>query len=331
MNYSLSLQNIAENTAFLSFMVGMVFAWASLIFVNNKSILKIDYIANIIGCTTLAGLLAERWITAHYFPISNLYESMLFLAWGLSFGSLVIRSQVKTRLISAIVTPIVTSIIAFASLILPEEMQQPIPLIPALKSNWLLMHVSVMMVSYATLLIGCLFAIAFLILSQGKEVILQGNSLNNVGKNEPQPVMVMNFQAQSTSIAIPPEEENENRKIPNELNGAGNTKLINLLESFDNISYRFIGLGFPFLTLGIISGAVWANQAWGSYWSWDPKETWALIAWLVFATYLHTRISKSWQGRKPAYIATLGFITVWICYLGVNFLGKGLHSYGWVL
>jgi cytochrome c-type biogenesis protein CcsB len=111
----------------------------------------------------------------------------------------------------------------------------------------------------------------------------------------------------------------------------GNKKLMNLLEGFDNISYRFIGLGFPFLTLGIISGAVWANQAWGSYWSWDPKETWALIAWLVFAVYLHTRITKSWQGKKPAYIATLGFFTVWVCYLGVNFLGKGLHSYGWVL
>lgn len=328
---SLSLQNIAENIAFLSFMVGMVFAWASLIFTNNKFILKIDYSANVIGCFTLAILLAERWITAHYFPISNLYESMLFLAWGLSFGSLFIRRQVKTRLISAIVTPIVTSIIAFASLILPEEMQQPIPLIPALKSNWLLMHVSVMMVSYATLLIGCLFAIAFLILSQGKDVILQGNSLNNVSKNEPQPAMVMNFQTQSASIAIPPQDETNSENTLEKATQGTNTNLINLLESFDNISYRFIGLGFPFLTLGIISGAIWANQAWGSYWSWDPKETWALIAWLVFATYLHTRISKSWQGRKPAYIATLGFVTVWICYLGVNFLGKGLHSYGWVL
>jgi len=74
-----------------------------------------------------------------------------------------------------------------------------------------------------------------------------------------------------------------------------------------------------------------ANEAWGSYWSWDPKETWALITWLVFASYLHARITKDWQGRKPAFIASLGFIVVWICYLGVNFLGKGLHTYGQVL
>jgi cytochrome c-type biogenesis protein CcsB len=106
---------------------------------------------------------------------------------------------------------------------------------------------------------------------------------------------------------------------------------LTLLESVDNLSYRTISFGFPLLTIGIIAGAVWANEAWGSYWSWDPKETWALITWLVFASYLHARITKSWQGRKPAIIAALGFIVVWICYLGVNFLGKGLHTYGQML
>ena len=106
---------------------------------------------------------------------------------------------------------------------------------------------------------------------------------------------------------------------------------LSLLESIDNLSYRTISFGFPLLTIGIIAGAVWANEAWGSYWSWDPKETWALITWLVFASYLHARITKSWQGRKPAIIASFGFIVVWICYLGVNFLGKGLHTYGQIL
>lgn len=101
------------------------------------------------------------------------------------------------------------------------------------------------------------------------------------------------------------------------------------MDTLDNISYRIIGLGFPLLTIGIVSGAVWANEAWGSYWSWDPKETWALITWLVFAAYLHARITKGWQGRKPALLAAGGFLVVWICYLGVNLLGKGLHSYGW--
>jgi cytochrome c-type biogenesis protein CcsB len=106
---------------------------------------------------------------------------------------------------------------------------------------------------------------------------------------------------------------------------------LSLADTLDNISYRIIGLGFPLLTIGIIAGGVWANEAWGSYWSWDPKETWALILWLVFAAYLHSRITKGWQGRKPAILATVGFAIVWICYLGVNLLGKGLHSYGWFM
>ena len=106
---------------------------------------------------------------------------------------------------------------------------------------------------------------------------------------------------------------------------------VSLLQTIDLWSYRIIGLGFPFLTLGIISGAVWANEAWGSYWSWDPKETWALITWLVFAIYLHSRLLKGWQGKNAAILGSCGFFVIWICYLGVNFLGKGLHSYGWVL
>jgi ABC-type transport system involved in cytochrome c biogenesis, permease component len=83
-----------------------------------------------------------------------------------------------------------------------------------------------------------------------------------------------------------------------------------LLQSLDNWSYRIIGLGFPFLTIGIISGGVWANEAWGSYWSWDPKETWALITWIIFATYLHSRITKGWEGKKQLYLDLLGFCSL---------------------
>ena len=107
------------------------------------------------------------------------------------------------------------------------------------------------------------------------------------------------------------------------------TNTSTIAQTLDNLSYRTLGFGFPLLTIGILSGAVWANEAWGSYWSWDPKETWALITWLVFAIYLHTRLTKGWKGTGPALIATGGFIIVWICYLGVNLLGTGLHSYGW--
>ena len=109
----------------------------------------------------------------------------------------------------------------------------------------------------------------------------------------------------------------------------------NTMKSFlsyqlDLWSYRTIGMGFPFLTLGIISGAVWANEAWGSYWSWDPKETWALITWIIFATYLHARLIRNSNEKEVALLGAIGFFVIWICYLGVNFLGQGLHSYGWL-
>jgi cytochrome c-type biogenesis protein CcsB len=156
----------------------------------------------------------------------------------------------------------------------------------------------------------------FLILTQGKQIGLKGSSIGDI--------QFQTFKSSENSMAT-------ELSLNYDYQDGILEKKLNLLESLDNLSYRIIGLGFPLLTIGIIAGAVWANEAWGSYWSWDPKETWALITWLVFAAYLHARITKSWQGKGPAILASIGFIVVWICYLGVNFLGKGLHSYGWII
>ncbi len=95
----------------------------------------------------------------------------------------------------------------------------------------------------------------------------------------------------------------------------------------DDINYKAIAVGFPMLTLGIITGAAWANYAWGSYWSWDPKETWSLITWFVYAAFLHARFTRGWRGKKAAWLSIVGFISVIITYLGVNLLLSGLHSY----
>jgi len=250
----------------------------------------------------------------------------MFLAWGITFTSIILEQKTRTAIIGSISNPISLFVVGFASLSLPESMQTPSPLVPALKSNWLMMHVSVMMLSYASLIVGSLLGILFLVLTLGRrdEVVLQGNSIGR------------DFTPKRlASTAFYKEENFTNYSNLITEDGvavsAVNDKRLDLLESIDNLSYRTISFGFPLLTIGIIAGAVWANEAWGSYWSWDPKETWALITWLVFASYLHARITKSWQGKRPAIIASLGFIVVWICYLGVNFLGKGLHTYGQIL
>ena len=248
----------------------------------------------------------------------------MFLAWAITLITLIIQDRAKISLIGSISTPISLFVTGFASLSLPESMQAPAPLVPALKSNWLMMHVTVMMLSYASLIVGSLLGIFFLVLykSQKEKVTLKGNSLGAEFTSSRLPDVAL-YQAQ-------PLEEYSTLVGQADLKETSfmSQGRLNLLESIDNLSYRTISFGFPLLTIGIISGAVWANEAWGSYWSWDPKETWALITWLVFASYLHARIIKSWQGEKPAVIASFGFVVVWICYLGVNFLGKGLHTYG---
>jgi cytochrome c-type biogenesis protein CcsB len=184
-----------------------------------------------------------------------------------------------------------------------------------------MMHVSMMMVSYATLIIGSLLSILYL-------AFVSFNGQKNQVATE---VSVADLSS-SISASAPSVISSSVSSVSSvsSISSVTYSKL-SLLQTVDIWSYRIIGLGFPFLTIGIISGAVWANEAWGSYWSWDPKETWALITWLVFAIYLHSRLLKGWQGKQAAILGSCGFFVIWICYLGVNFLGKGLHSYGWVL
>jgi cytochrome c-type biogenesis protein CcsB len=282
--------------------------WISLSLTKNNFIFQISKLLVAFSNLLFMSTLAIRWMSQGYFPLSNLYESLIFLSWGVSSIHLVIESKTKSRLIGAISTPLIFFLSGFSSLTLPTEMQKALPLVPSLQSNWLMMHVSMMMISYATLILGSLLSIlylAFLFFNSTKEsrILTDIQTSQSIGINEVNTVSL----------------------------GTNTYSKNSLLETVDIWSYRIIGLGFPFLTIGIISGAVWANEAWGSYWSWDPKETWAFITWLVFAIYLHSRLLKGWQGKQAAILGSCGFFVIWICYLGVNFLGKGLHSYGWVL
>jgi len=113
---------------------------------------------------------------------------------------------------------------------------------------------------------------------------------------------------------------------PSKKEGSG--ELLPSLEQLDDLNYKAIMIGFPFLTLGIVTGAAWANYAWGTYWSWDPKETWSLIVWFVYAAFLHARLTRGWSGRRAAWLSIVGFAATLFCYLGVNLLLSGLHSYG---
>jgi len=322
----MNIESSLDNWIFLILLIVTIVYWASIISKEINFLTKIGFYGTILTNGLIFSLLGLRWLNYGYFPLSNLYESLFFLAWGITFITIILENKTQTSIIGSITNPISLFIVGFAGLSLPENMQAPSPLVPALKSNWLMMHVTVMMLSYGSLIVGSLLGIFFLILANGKkeEVVLQGNSYgrNFTQTNLPETAFYDEGSLKEYSNLIAGEGLQESNPPENRLS---------LLESIDNLSYRTISFGFPLLTVGIIAGAVWANEAWGSYWSWDPKETWALITWLVFASYLHARITKSWQGKKPAIIASFGFIVVWICYLGVNFLGKGLHTYGQLL
>jgi cytochrome c-type biogenesis protein CcsB len=244
-----------------------------------------------------------RWLDSGHFPISNLYESLCFLAWGCTLTQLLVERSWPSGLVPAATTPMALVCVAFASFALPETLKNAAPLVPALRSSWLVMHVSVIMMSYAALLVGSLLSVAVLITEPSKVLELRSSSIGSGGY----------------------QKAHLNQGEPILLQGS----YFGLGERLDNLSYRTITVGFLLLTVGIISGAVWANEAWGSWWSWDPKETWALICWLVYAAYLHTRLTRGWQGRKPAWLAMGGLVVITVCYIGVNLLGIGLHSYGW--
>lgn len=353
----------------------MLFYWGQMAFFSYTKYKKLNHFIFFLCFFSLTSILGLRWINSGHFPLSNLYESLLFLSWSCLFSQFIFqwtwniknrttninsatfsknqtdfsekssRQQLRGNyqitnstnsysiqdLLNVVISPLALVSYGFAFLNLPKEMQKATSLVPALQSHWLMMHVTVMILSYAALLCGSILSMAFLLVN-----FLSTDSSPSLPASQVQTTLT---DIGLTCVAS--SAENKKYIQPIHANQTGfdssvkgiNSRFLNsqesLCELLDNLSYRILGLGFPLLTIGILSGAVWANSAWGSYWSWDPKETWALITWLIFAIYLHARISKGWSGQKPAIIATAGFFVIWFCYLGVNLIGTGLHSYGW--
>ncbi|MCI8401099.1 MAG: c-type cytochrome biogenesis protein CcsB [Lachnospiraceae bacterium] len=224
------------------------------------------------GLHTLAMLL--RGIGAGRLPLTNQYEFATSFAWGISLCYLVFMAKYRFRALGAFVAPVIFLIIGYAAM----QSREVRELMPALKSNWLAIHVSTAIISYGAF--GVAFGVSMVYLVRGRMR----------------------------------EDEFHRREMPD-------------LEKLDMISYRAVSLGFLFLTLVIVTGAIWAERAWGRYWSWDPKETWSLITWIIYALYLHVRLSRGWQGKKAAWFAVVGFICVVFTYIGVNTLIPGIHSY----
>jgi len=250
-----------------------------------------EMLGKVASLSMLGGVVVEtaaigmRWYESYQMgigraPLTNLYESLAFFAWTFAVIYLVLERKFKIRTVGAFVAPFPFLIMAYASLN-PNDIQ---PLVPALKSNWLISHVVTCFVGYAAFAVS--FGVSFLYLFK---VGAEKRSLKSAGS-------FWDFLPSSAGL--------------------------------DEIGYKTIAIGFPLLTIGIVTGAFWANVAWGTYWSWDPKETWSLIVWLIYAAYLHARITRGWRGKRAAILSIVGFAATIFCYLGVNLILSGLHSYG---
>jgi cytochrome c-type biogenesis protein CcsB len=277
---------ISSQTFFMSSMaIYFICFLAYLLFTTsrNKTFGTLSTSLIIIGLIIHSGGLLFRWIETHqtgygYVPLSNMYESLIFFSWTIVLVYLILEFKYQQKIIGVFVTPFAFLAIALTSII-PGIDTKITPLVPALQSNWLAIHVITCFLGYASFAVS--FGISILYLIRDKK---EGH------------------------------EEKGLKWLPS----------ISVLEE---INYKSIVIGFPMLTLGIITGAAWANYAWGSYWNWDPKETWSLITWFIYAAFLHARFTRDWRGRRVAILSIVGFVFVLFTYFGVNYLISGLHSY----
>nr|YP_009562263.1 heme attachment to plastid cytochrome c [Trichomanes trollii]QAV57620.1 heme attachment to plastid cytochrome c [Trichomanes trollii] len=322
LNSSIMHTNIEYTFAHISFLTLFcvtLLQWISLCYkierlnrLNNKGM--------IIALICITGSMIIRWFQSKHLPLSNLYESSMFLSWSFSLLHIILGIKNQNEWAGGLTAPSAMLTHGFATIGFSEEIEQSTALVPALQSHWLMMHASMMLLGYATLLCGSLLAMSLLVIIYDAEI---GSSV----RRQSQDLLTLMF-VETNKASYKQERSN----LRNSFFWLSlNLRRCDSIHRLDQWSYQLISLGFPFLTIGILSGAVWANEAWGSYWSWDPKETWALVTWIIYAIYLHTKTTKSWQGKRPAIVASTGFFLVWIRFLGVNLLGIGLHNYGWLI
>jgi ABC-type transport system involved in cytochrome c biogenesis permease subunit len=252
--------------AFLFYALSLLVYFAAL-FARREEWGRSALLSALLGFGFHTAALIMRTISSGHAPFTNMYESISFLSWAIVLALLIFGRTPRMPWLGPLLMIIVVALVALASSpLMPKEAT---PLVPALQSYWLWLHVSV------TLLGEAFFAVAFV----------------------------------TSLIYLASGDEEKKARL-------------------DALAYRAVTVGFPLFTLGgLVFGMVWAYRAWGTYWSWDPKEVWSLITWFVFALYLHTRIVMGWKGKRSALIAIIGFLAALFTYFGVNYLLAGLHSY----
>jgi cytochrome c-type biogenesis protein CcsB len=232
----------------------------------------------VLGFLLLLPGVVFRGVSANRVPWGNMYEFSITGALAFSAAYLFALKKYKLRWLGL---PVALSVLLTLGTAVTLLYRPSAPLMPALKSPWLVIHVSAAIISGGVFLLANCIAATYLILDRYEQKGLR-------------PVWA--------------------EKLPT-------------LEALDNLSYRLVALVFPLWTFSVIAGAIWAEAAWGRYWGWDPKETWAFITWVAYAAYLHARVTIGWRGRKAAWLCLLAGSTFLFNYIYVNVWGTGRHTY----
>jgi cytochrome c-type biogenesis protein CcsB len=271
----------------------------------------------IAGVTTNLVSIVARGIAADRVPWGNMFEYSTVLAFLVVVGTLVLVegvAKIKTLTGFSLMFSVLT--LAIAAIFFPVE---PSPLQPALNSYWIKIHVVAAITGSSLFAIGGIATILFLIKDRSER-----RALTSLRERTPAPIMG----GATTEVDAPhdlrPDPEGSGAPTPEPGRRGG---ILPTAAALDRVAYRVIAFAFPIWTFAVIAGAIWAQDAWGRYWGWDPKETWSFVTWTIFAGYLHARSTAGWKGRRAAVIAVVGFVSLLITYYAVNLWIVGLHSY----
>ena len=282
-----------------------------------------------------------RWFESHqigpdigHIPVSNLYEVFVLFSWMTALFYLYYEARFKTRSLGAYVMLVISAAVSFLLwYTVAREAHEIQPLVPALQSWWMKIHVPANFVGYGTFALAAMVALAYLLKTASQRALLIGL----VGLPA---ALIVAILAARFGTELPADTvaglDGWARKMAGLLAffvlcialRKPLTARLPPLITLDDLMYKAIALGFAFFTIATILGAFWAAEAWGGYWSWDPKETWALIVWLNYAAWLHMRLMKGLRGMVSAWWALSGLVVTTFAFLGVNMFLSGLHSYG---
>jgi cytochrome c-type biogenesis protein CcsB len=275
------------NLSLAGYFAALLLALANL-FSDKRRFAAATTVVLAVGALVQTAYMITRWVAAGRAPFSNMFESLVLFVWALVVVYLALQLRRKIPVLAVGTALMAVLVLAYAS----TYEAKIEPLMPALRSNWLTVHVFTCFLGYGAVTVAMLSSAGYLWLA----------------KRQARAAAATAHDASGTEIKARPATSST-------------------MAALEAVTDKSISFGFLFLTVGIISGAVWANAAWGTYWSWDPKETWSLITWFIYAIFLHCRFMRGWRGNRAAWISVIGFASVVFTYIGVNFLLSGLHSY----